>query len=124
MSQEKLQILNMVKDGKITVEKGLSLIEALGESSESTNTIPSGTAKCLRIKVFDPNDETKVNITLPLSLMKFGMKFASKLSPEMKDTGLTDLDLEEILATVDSGQIGKIVDIDSNDGTKVEIIVE
>ena len=124
MSQEKLQILNMVKEGKITVEEGLSLIEALGENSESTNITPSATAKCLRIRVFDPDDETKVNITLPLSLMKFGMKFASKLSPEMKEAGLTDLDLEEILATVDSGQIGKIVDVDSNDGTKVEIIVE
>lgn len=124
MSQEKLQILNMVKEGKITVEEGLSLIEALGENNENTNITPSGTAKCLRIRVFDPNDETKVNITLPLSLMRFGMKFASKLSPEMKEAGLTDLDLEEILATVDSGQIGKIVDVDSNDGTKVEIIVE
>lgn len=124
MSQEKLQILNMVKEGKITVEEGLNLIEALGENSESTNNTPNRSGKCLRIRVFDPNDETKVNVTLPVSLMKIGMKFASKLSPEMKEAGLTDLDLEEILAAVDSGQIGKIVEVDSNDGTKVEVIVE
>lgn len=124
MSQEKLQILNMVKEGKITVEEGLSLIEALGENIESANNTSKRTAKCLRVKVFDPKDETKVNVTIPVSLMRVGMKFASKFSPEMKEAGLTDLDLEEILAAVDSGQIGKIVEVDSNDGTRVEVIVE
>ena len=124
MSQEKLQILNMVKEGKITVEEGLSLLEALGENEESVNNTPKGAAKCLKVKVFDPEDKTKVNITLPVSLMRIGVKFASKLSPEMKEAGLTDLDLEEILAAVDSGQIGKIVDVDSDDGTRVEVIIE
>lgn len=124
MSQEKLQILNMVKDGKITVEEGLSLIDALGEKGEDIHMNSRSPGKCLRVRVFDPKEETKVNVTLPISLMRVGMKLASKLSPEMKEAGLTDLDLEEILAAVDSGQIGKIVEVDSNDGTKVEVIVE
>lgn len=42
----------------------------------------------------------------------------------MKEANLNDLDIEEILAAADSGQIGKIVEVDSNDGTKVEVIVE
>lgn len=124
MSQEKLQILNMVKEGKISVDEGLKLIEALDNNEESFNSTLKGKGKCLRIKVFDPKDVTKVNVTLPVSLLRIGMKFASKLSPEMKEAGLTELDIEEILTAVDSGQIGKIVEVDSNDGTKVEVIIE
>lgn len=122
MSQEKLQILNMVKEGKISVDEGLKLLEALGK--EDLINISKDKNKCLRIRVFDPKDETKVNVTLPVSLLRVGIKFASKLSPEMQEANLTDLDIKEILAAIDSGQIGKIVEVNSNDGTKVEVIVE
>ena len=124
MSQEKLQILNMVKEGKISVDEGLKLIEALDNNEEPFNSTLKNKGKCLRIRVFDPKDETKVNVTLPVSLLRIGMKFASKLSPEMEEAGLSELDIEEILSAVDSGQIGKIVEVDSNDGTKVEVIIE
>ncbi|MDR7869810.1 MAG: hypothetical protein RIN55_03060 [Tissierellaceae bacterium] len=124
MSQEKLQILNMVKDGKISVDEGLKLIEALEENNEKFDNRGSKVGKCLRVRVFDPEDETKVNVTLPVSLLKVGMKFASKLSPELSEANLNELDIEEILAAVDSGQIGKIVEVDSSDGTKVEITIE
>jgi len=124
MSQEKLQILNMVKEGKITVDEGLKLLEALDETDKNKLDTADRAVKCLRIRVLDPEDDTRVNVTLPVSLLKMGLKFASKLSPEMKEANLNDLDIEEILAAVDSGQIGKIVEVDSNDGTKVEVIVE
>lgn len=40
------------------------------------------------------------------------------------ETGLTENDLEEILAFIKNEETGKIVTIDSEDGTKVEVVLE
>ena len=69
MSTEKLQILNMVKDGKISAEEGVKLLEALEDTPNTTKALSySGSnANLLKIKVFDPDDNTKVNVTLPIA---------------------------------------------------------
>lgn len=122
---EKMQILTMVKDGKISVEEGAKLLEAL-ETDNSSNEISfSGTkAKWLKVRVLEPNDNTKVNVTLPLSLINVGFKLANKLSPEFKEAGLSEEDMNEIFAAIKNGETGKIVDVDSEDGTKVEVFIE
>ncbi len=123
---EKMQILTMVKDGKITTEEGVKLLDALENTSNSSNSITysSGKAKWLKIRVFDPEDATKVNVTLPISLISIGVKLAGKFSPEFKEAGLTEKDMEEIFAAIKNGETGKIVDVDSEDGTKVEVVIE
>lgn len=123
---EKMQILTMVKDGKITTEEGVKLLDALENTSTSSNSIAySGSkAKWLKIRVFDPEDATKVNVTLPISLISIGVKLAGKFSPEFKEAGLTENDMEEIFAAIKNGETGKIVDVDSEDGTKVEVVIE
>lgn len=123
---EKMQILTMVKDGKITTEEGLKLLEALENTNDSSgNMTKSGSkAKWLKIRVFDPEDSTKVNVTLPISLVNIGVKLASKFSPEFKEAGLTDDDMEEIFTAIKNGETGKIVEVDSDDGTKVEVVIE
>ncbi len=123
---EKMQILTMVKDGKITAEEGVKLLDALDNdvnTLDNTN-INTKKAKWLKIKVFDPEDSTKVNVTLPISLINIGMKLASKFSPEFKEAGLTEDDMEEIFAAIKNGETGKIVEVDSDDGTKVEVVIE
>lgn len=126
MSTEKLQILNMVKEGKISTEEGVKLLEALESPTDISNNMvySGGKAKWLKIRVFDPEDATKVNVTIPISLINVGVKLASKFSPEFKEAGLTENDMEEIFAAIKNGESGKIIDVDSEDGTKVEIVIE
>ena len=126
MSTEKLQILNMVKDGKITTEEGVKLLEALEDPTNTSEAIthPDSKAKWFKVRVFDPEDNTKVNVTLPLSLINLGVKLAGKFSPEVKAAGLTEEDMKEIYAAIKSGATGKIVDVDSEVGTKVEVVIE
>ena len=127
LEKEKMQILTMVKEGKVTTEEGVKLLDALdgGDTSLNDTNIKNGKkAKWLKVKVFDPEDSTKVNITLPISIINVGVKLAQKFSPEFKETGLTEDDMDEIFSAIKNGETGKILDVDSNDGTKVEVVVE
>lgn len=123
MKEEKKQILKMVEDGKITANEGLELLNALDERYEIEETY-TNEPKWLRIKVFDPDDDTKVNVNLPLSLISVGMKMSQKFVPELQEAGLDEEDFNEILAAIEDGAQGKIIDVESEDGEKVEIVVE
>ncbi|HLR36273.1 MAG TPA: hypothetical protein VK071_13215 [Tissierellales bacterium] len=123
MKEEKKQILKMVEENKITVDEGLDLLNALEEREKIENTYTND-PKWLKIKVFDPDEDTKVNVNLPLSLINVGMKMSQKFVPELKDAGLDEEDFKEILNAIEDGAQGKIVDIESEDGEKVEIVVE
>lgn len=121
LKEEKMQILSMVSEGKISSEEGVKLLDALEEkSSPQAKKSP----KWLKVRVYDPDDDNKVNITLPISLLNVGMKIANKFSPEIKEAGLNDDDLKEIFEAIKNGAEGKLVDIDGENGEKVEIIVE
>lgn len=123
---EKLQILNMVQEGKITAEEGVKLLEALEDNKKTSNNLvySDNKAKWLKIKVIESGDITKANVTLPISLVNVGVKLIGKFSPEIKASGLTEDDIGEILEAIKNGQMGKIVDVDTEDGTKVEITIE
>lgn len=121
---EKMQILTMIQEGKITAEEGAKLLNALEDSVKMEDTNPTRNPKWLKIKVFDGDENSKVNLTIPISLLNIGVKLASKFSPEIKEAGLTDNDMKEIFNVIKSGEVGKIVDIDTEKGEKVEILIE
>lgn len=121
LKEEKMQILRMIEDGKITSADGLELLGAL---EEKENLPISKTSKWLKIKVHDPDDNAKVNVNIPLALVDVGLKMATKFSPELKNSDLKDIDFNEIAELIKNGAEGKIVDIESGDGERVEIVVE
>lgn len=122
---EKMQILTMIQNGKITAEEGAKLLEVLENNIENENRFTSQKKpKWLKIKVLEAGEKAKVNVTIPLSLLNIGVKLASKFSPEINEIGLTDNDMEEIFDIIKSGEVGKIVDIDTEKGEKVEIVIE
>ena len=125
MSEDRLRILKMVQEGKVSPEEGEDLIQALGETPMAENT-PAKKPKFLKIRVRE-GDKTKVNVTIPMSLAKLGLKFIPK--DAQMTLGEQKIDLDEILRTIEEGvPEGKLVDIDAFDekdgDTKVEIVVE
>ncbi|TAH59826.1 MAG: hypothetical protein EWM50_07365 [Gottschalkiaceae bacterium] len=116
-----MQILKMIEDGKINSKDGIELLSAL---EEKENLPMPKSSKWLRIKVFDPEDNTKVNVNVPIALIDVGLKFATKVSPELKNSDLNGIDFNEIVEMIKSGAEGKIVDVESGDGERVEIVVE
>lgn len=121
MSKESLEILNMVRDRKITPEEGEKLLDALNNNYDKSSS--SNKVEFIKIKVSDPNDKDKVNLTLPITLLSTGIKLAEKFSPEFRATGLSKSDIDDILIAVKSGERGKIIDVEKDSGERVEITI-
>ena len=125
--EERMKILKMVEDGKVSAEDGAKLLAALDESrrnTRSTPTPPPGTTangRWLHIRVTDiKNGRPKVNVNIPMGLVNVGLKMGAKFAPEVEG-----LDVQQIADAVNSGMTGKIIDVtDEEDGEHVEIYVE
>ncbi len=121
---ERMQILKMIEDGKVTASEGLELLNAVELGKEEIKKDKSK-AKWLRVRVLAEDDKTKVNVNLPLSLVDVGLKLAMKFTPELQDESLKDIDFEEILEAIKNGAEGKIVDVyNEEDSTTVEVFIE
>ncbi len=121
-SDERLKILKMVDDGKITAAEGAKLLAALGESRKGvrkTTLRGSGAgARWLRVRVTDMvTGKPKATVNLPLGLVDAGLNIASKYAP--------DVAFDELVAAINEGAEGKIIDVyDEEDGEHVEIYIE
>ncbi|BDZ71782.1 SHOCT-like domain-containing protein [Methanobacterium petrolearium] len=123
IKEERMQILEMVEDGKINPSEAEELLDALGGDQEEIN--PKTDAKWLKIRVRTMDDNPKVNVNIPISLVDVGLKLAKKFDPKMEEAGLDQIDLDEIVEAVKSGAKGKIVDVeDEENQTRVNIYVE
>ena len=121
-SDERLKILKMIDDGKISAEEGAKLLAALAESGKTERKAPtrtvSGTARWLRVRVTDSNSgKTKATVNLPLRLVDAGLNIASQYAP--------DVAFDELIEAINDGAEGKIIDVyEEEDGEHVEIFIE
>jgi hypothetical protein len=123
VSEERMQILEMVEDGKITAAEAMELFSALERNDQEI--VPKTDAKWLKVRVYTMDDQPKVNVNIPISLVDVGLKLAKKYDPKLKDSGLDNIDLDEILDAIKNGAEGKIVDvIDEEEQTKIKVYVE
>lgn len=75
-----------------------------------------------KIKVLS-SDGDKVNVNLPWPLVKVALDMGVTPKVDGKDV-LKDIDIHKVMALVEQGVIGKIVEIQTKDGDFVEIVVE
>jgi hypothetical protein len=127
-SPERLKIMKMVQDGKITAEEGIELLDMLSEKgqkgknpSPDSDTTPKSAPQWFRVVVTDATTgRTRVNVRLPVSLVNAGMKMGAKFSPQVD--GLDQGTLSELIK---SGATGKVIDVyDDDDGEHVEVFIE
>ncbi len=117
MSEEKRIILEMVKEGKISVEEAEQLLEKAtpGETTDDTTGIKkSDSKKFLRIRVTE-EDKVKANIKIPIGLAKVGLKIIPK---EKLTVNGEHIDADEILKMIKEGTEGEVVNIDAVDKGK------
>ena len=120
MNDERMQILKMIEEGKITAEEGARLLEALSRAGGTKAESP-GDGKWFRVRVTDlRTGKPKVNVNIPIGLVNVGMRMGAKFVPDM-----AGVDLEEIMRAVREGTQGRIVDVeDQESDERVEIYVE
>lgn len=127
-NEERMKILQMIRDEKISAEEGAKLLSALSRSAKTSRTRRStsvqrtGRARWLRVRVTDmKSGKAKVNVNLPLKLIDAGLSIAGNF--------VEDIDVDDIMATlteaIDENMTGKIIDVvDGDDGEHVEIFIE
>lgn len=124
-TEERLKILKMIEEGKISAEEGAKLLSALSDNRRTpTPPIPPrgpGAARWLRVRVTDlRTGRSKATVQIPLGLLDAGMKIGAHFAPEVDG-----VDMNELMAALRAGMTGKIIDaIDEKDGEHVEIFVE
>ncbi|MGC9334049.1 MAG: SHOCT-like domain-containing protein [Anaerolineae bacterium] len=125
-TEERMQILNMVAEGKISAEEGAKLLSALEPERKKKEPPPSAVsgpsaARWFRVRVTDlETGKNKVNVNLPMSLVDVGTRMGARFAPELED-----FDFDAIIEQVKSGAQGKIIEVeDSEGGERVEIYVE
>jgi len=123
--EERMKILKMIEEGKISAEEGAKLLTALAEGRRgpSDPTAPGrpGAPRTLRIRVTDVGSgRSKASVQIPLALVDAGMKIGAHFAPEVEG-----VDMSNVLDAMRSGVTGKIIDvIDDEDGEHVEIYIE
>lgn len=136
MSDEKKRILEMIQEGKITAAEALDLLAALGEDTpvEVKPANPRFSKRYLRVRVYT-DKSVKVNVNIPLALMKVASKFATtglkyipeeaRLEMEKKGIDLTQIDVEELVSMIEQGLVDeKLVDLDVEDPKEGKVRVE
>lgn len=150
MSEERRRILAMLADGKITADEAEELLDAIETNKEKDSSTVSSNVenesdetnskkkkpKYLRIMV-EPKDGhsgEKVNIRIPMMLLKAGVKLASvvpggakdKIGDKLKDKGI-NIDLDNLdsksLDEIVTGLGSMCIDVD-DDKEKVKIFCE
>lgn len=83
----------------------------------------------LRIKIDSREDETvRVRVNVPLTIIKVALECC--VSPNIigfsgeASSALNSIDFAKIIQLAESGMIGKILEVDSGEGTTIEIVVE
>lgn len=123
-SEERMKILKMISDGKITAEEGSRLISTLSQKSEKEIKFAkrSLSNQMLRVRVTDMSTgKTKVNVNVPIKLVDAGLNIAAQFTPEMENAQM----MEAVKEALAENMSGKIVDVvDEEDQEHVEIFIE
>lgn len=126
MSDERRKILQMLKDGKISLDEADELLNSLDASIDSAVPLrgaKDSTKRFIKIEVNDKDDNVKVNV--PLSLAKIAMSLIPKAAKaEMERAGIDPnsiMNLDSIIEAAAQDAEGELVNVQSADGSTVKI---
>lgn len=121
--EERMKILKMIEEGKLSAEEGTKLLAALNVKRPTSPRAPGmpGGPRMLRIRVTDTRTgRSKASVQIPLALVDAGLKIGAHFAPEVEG-----VDMSNVMEALRSGVTGKIIDVtDEEDGEHVEIFVE
>lgn len=133
MNQEIMRVLELIEEGKVNADQGMELIKAMSsEEKKDESQSVNETGRFFKVKV--DGDKTKVNVNIPIRLVKVATKFVNlgmnfipqEARHEMDKRGidLNQIDFNELVDLIDQGLAdGKLVDVDLQDPTEGHMTV-
>lgn len=131
-AEERIKILQMLQEGKISSEAAAQLLQAMGDGEPAVPQKqpdraapvaiePGRQPRWLRVRVTDTNSgRPRVNVRLPISLVNLGLKLGARYTPEIEG-----LDVNALIEAAQTGDSGAFVDVyDEEDGEHVEVFLE
>jgi hypothetical protein len=128
MNPERMRVLELLEQGKISAAEAAELLRALGDEDE-----PGGRRgeerrgdqpRWFRVRVTDTaTGRPRANVSIPWGVVNFGMRFAPGNLPFRRKG--TPRQVDELFEALRTGRRGTIYDVtDGKDGERIEIIVE
>jgi hypothetical protein len=128
---ERLRILQLLEQQKITAAEAAELLAALGERGREGRrernrwlaeelAPPSDRARWFRVRVTDQRTgRTRTNVSVPIGMVGFGLGFARRFR-NIPGVGAVD----DLFEAVRAGRRGMIFAVSSEDGERVEILID
>ncbi len=127
MSEERMRILKMLEEGKISADDAAKLLSAVESGPKSKGTpggVPGAVRKVLHVEIQGEGEEKpRVNVNVPLELIRVAMSLIPKdARVKMEAKGI---DLDNITRMIEDGVEGKIVEVEhEKKNGKERIVVE
>lgn len=123
-TQERLEVLRMIEQRKITAEEGAALLKALQESGADKSAEPPRGAsqpRWFRVRVTDTRSgRNKANVNIPMGLVNIGLRMGARFVPNTDDEQYAQL-----MEAIKAGRQGKVFEMtDETNFERVEIFVE
>jgi hypothetical protein len=121
---ERLKVLKMVQEGKISAEEAVKLLETLEKTAGDASQTSSGAeyaGKWFRVRVTDLHTgRNKVNVRLPMAIVRTGVRMGVKFSPQMEG-----VDSERLIGLLQNGRPGEVLDIVNHEENEhIEVFIE
>ncbi|HNY84400.1 MAG TPA: hypothetical protein PKK82_06015 [Anaerolineaceae bacterium] len=127
---EKMRILKMLEESKITAEQANELLSALASIDNAANvsggdfgqSADTKQAKWLVVRVTDTlTGKKKTNLRLPVDVIRAAKRFGSAKGK----LNIDDLELEDMSELLDAGMTGLVVDLmEEKSNEHVEVFLE
>jgi hypothetical protein len=145
-TEERMRVLRMVEEGKVKPEDAAKLLAALSESARpkqqtqqqqqagagaATGAASAGgniRARRVRLRVTDSKragKRTNVDLEVPIGLVGIVARIAQRLGVNSRvSADGSFVNIDELWGMIQSGAIGKILDVRSEDGEHIEVTLE
>jgi hypothetical protein len=125
MKEDIAKVLRMVEEGKITSDEAGELIAAIKEEMPTTVTEQGTLGKMLKVRITSAGKEN-VRVSIPIRFVKWMIKTGHGIASSIPEARAyaEDIDMDLIMHAIDSEMVGKIVDVETDDGQTIVIFIE
>ena len=130
MNEERMRILSLLEEGKISAAEAARLLDAVREAPGTPARSGGGGDGSGRVHVQvtdSATGATRVHLTLPAALARFAARLAGKeeVAAELAGAGISADDLERVQEAIAAGTVGTVLEVaDGDRGYRVDIWID